>query len=872
MKKERRDKMKKVLMAFFFCLLFSVSVQAKDVLPTNKTTASEGCTLVGVEGEYITDAQNALKRINEIRYEACKEGVWKMDRSGNPTTEKLTLSDYKPIKWSSALEYIARIRAAEATVVLAHERPNDEDFFTSTLTSNGQKSYSENLAWNGGKSMLSGIEQWYEEKSDWVNKTGKTTGHYTSMINPDYNYVAVATFYNPDAGYKNATSAEFSHKTGLDETMNEMAGECIQTLEVKDSYLSLKLPVNNTSIKAGENTQAQASAVITNPSAIMHGKTCAASLIGDMTWTSSNKQVATVDKDGKITGIDYGTATITAKSGTLSQTITVNVTTHAWDAGKVTTPPQCEKKGVKTYTCTKCGVTQTEEIAATGHQHTEIRNAKEATCETAGYTGDTYCTDCNKKLKDGKEIEATGHQNTEVRDAKEATCEKVGYTGDTYCLKCKKKISTGTEIAKKPHTWNAGKVTTAPQCEKEGVKTYTCTKCGATKTEAVEATGHQHTEIRNAKEAECETTGYTGDTYCTDCNKKLKDGKEIEATGHQNTEVRDAKEATCEKVGYTGDTYCLKCKKKISTGTEIAKKPHTWNAGKVTTAPQCEKEGVKTYTCTKCGATKTEAVEATGHQHTEIRNAKEAECETTGYTGDTYCTDCNKKLKEGVVIELTGHQNIEVRDAVEATCKKAGYTGDTYCLKCKKKISTGTEIAKKPHAWDAGKVTTPATCEKKGVKTYTCTKCGATQTEAIRKIPMPKAGTVYTIAGNQYRITKVGAEVSLIKTNSKAKSINIPATIKASGITYKVTTIAKKAFKQNKKLQSVTVSANVKKIGNNAFFKCPSLKTVNLKTVLLTSKTASKKAFKGANKKLVIKVPKKVKKSYKKIFKGLKVK
>ena len=618
--------MKKVLMAFFFCLLFSVSVQAKDVLPTNKTTASEGCTLVGVEGEYITDAQNALKRINEIRYEACKEGVWKMDRYGKPTTEKLTVSDYKPIKWSSALEYIARIRAAEATVVLAHERPNDEDFFTSTLTSNGQKSYSENLAWNGGKSMLSGIEQWYEEKSDWVNKTGKTTGHYTSMINPDYNYVAVATFYNPDAGYKNATSAEFSHKTGLDETMNEMAGECIQTLEVKDSYLSLKFSVNNTSIKAGENTQAQASAVIANPSAIMHGRTCAASLIGDMTWTSSNKQVATVDKDGKITGIDYGTATITAKSGTLSQTITVNVTTHAWDAGQVTTPATCEKKGVKTYTCTKCGATQTEEIAATGHQHTEIRNAKEAECETAGYTGDTYCTDCNKKLKDGKEIEATGHQNTEVRDAKEATCEK------------------------------------------------------------------------------------------------------------------------------------------------------------------------------------------------------------------------------------------------------AGYTGDTYCLKCKKKISTGTEIAKKPHAWNAGKVTTPATYTKTGIKTYICKVCGEKKTEAIRKIPMPKAGTVYTIAGNQYRITKVGAEVSLIKTNSKAKSINIPATIKASGITYKVTTIAKKAFKQNKKLQSVTVSANVKKIGNNAFFKCLSLKTVNLKTVLLTSKTASKKAFKGANKKLVIKVPKKVKKSYKKIFKGLKVK
>ena len=706
MKKERRDKMKKVLTAFFFCLLFSVSVQAKDVLPTNKTTASEGCTFVGVEGEYITDAQNALKRINEIRYEACEEGVWKMDIYGKPTTEKLTLSDYKPIKWSSALEYIARIRAAEATVVLAHERPNDENFFTSTLKSNGQKSYSENLAWNGGKSMLSGIEQWYKEKSDWVNKTGKTTGHYTSMINPDYNYVAVATFYNPDAAYKNATSAEFSHKTSLDETMNEMAGECIQTLEVKDSYLSLKLPVNNTSIKAGENTQAQASAVITNPSAIMHGETCAASLIGDITWTSSNKQVATVDKDGKITGIDYGTAIITAKSGTLSQTITVNVTTHAWDAGKVTTPPKCEEKGVKTYTCTKCEATKTEEIAATGHQHTEIRDAKEAECETAGYTGDTYCTDCDKKLKDGKEIEATGHQNTEVRGAKEATCEKAGYTGDTYCLKCEKKISTGTEIAKKPHTWDAGKETTPPKCEEKGVKTYTCTKCEATKTEEIAATGHQHTEIRNAQEAECET---------------------------------------------------------------------------------------------------------------------------------------------------------------------AGYTGDIYCLKCGKQISTGIEIPAKAHSWGTGKITKPASYTKTGIKTYTCKICGTKRTEAINKIPMPRVGTVYTIDGNQYRITKVGAEVSLIKTNAKAKSISIPATIKANGITYKVTTIATKAFKQNKKLQSVTVGANVKSISNNAFFKCPSLKTVNLKTVLLTSKTASKKAFKGANKKLVIKVPKKVKKSYKKIFKGQKV-
>nr|WP_279215617.1 leucine-rich repeat protein [Anaerobutyricum hallii] len=89
---------------------------------------------------------------------------------------------------------------------------------------------------------------------------------------------------------------------------------------------------------------------------------------------------------------------------------------------------------------------------------------------------------------------------------------------------------------------------------------------------------------------------------------------------------------------------------------------------------------------------------------------------------------------------------------------------------------------------------------------------------------------------------------------------------------YKVTSVAAKAVKNNKKVKSVVIGANVKSISNNAFYKCPALKTVKIKTTKLTKKTASKKAFKGVNKKMVIKVPKKVKKTYAKIFKGLKVK
>lgn len=70
--------------------------------------------------------------------------------------------------------------------------------------------------------------------------------------------------------------------------------------------------------------------------------------------------------------------------------------------------------------------------------------------------------------------------------------------------------------------------------------------------------------------------------------------------------------------------------------------------------------------------------------------------------------------------------------------------------------------------------------------------------------------------------------------------------------------IATKAVKNNKKVKSVVVGANVKKIANKAFFKCPNLKKITIKSVKFTKKNLNKKAFKGLHKKLVVKVPKKV--------------
>ena len=661
--------------------------------------------------------------------------------------------------------------------------------------------------------------------------------------------------------------------------------------------------------------------------------------------------------------------------------------THSWDSGVVTKQPTCTEAGTKTYTCTSCGKTKTTEIAATGHQHTEIRNKKEATCKAEGYTGDTYCTDCETKVSSGQAIPKTDHTWDNGKVTTEATCEHTGVR--TYiCSVCGE--TKEEETPKTDHTYDDGTVTKKPTCIETGIKTYTCTVCQKTKTEEIAATGHQHTEIRDEKEATCTETGYTGDTYCKDCGTKLSSGEVISkkahdyevkdrqkptcttdgyvlsvckacgdekqevlpATGHQHTEIRNKKEATCKAEGYTGDMYCKDCGEKLSDGKTIAKTTeHTWDAGKVTKAATCTEKGVKTYTCTVCGATKTEEIAATGHQHTEVRNKVEATCTKEGYSGDVYCTDCGTKLSSGTeiarkaheyeererneancnrngyilfvckvcgdekreVLPKTDHQHTEIRNKVEATCTDEGYTGDTYCTDCGEKLSDGKKIpatghihigylGKKEatcendgytgdayckdcgitlkigknipalgHTWEKKSVISP-TYTKKGTITYICKRCKEKKAVTTKKLAYPKVGTRYTVSGSTYKVTKAGAEVMVYKTSKAARSVTIPATIKAKGITYKVTSIGAKAFNSNKKLKKVTIGANIAKISNNAFYKCRSLKTVIIKSVLLTKKTANKKAFKGVNKKMVIKVPKKMKKVYVKIFKGLKVK
>jgi len=224
------------------------------------------------------------------------------------------------------------------------------------------------------------------------------------------------------------------------------------------------------------------------------------------------------------------------------------------------------------------------------------------------------------------------------------------------------------------------------------------------------------------------------------------------------------------------------------------------------------------------------------------------------------------------------HSETEVRGSKTATCKEEGYTGDTYCKICNELLVQGSKIPKtQNHVWNAGTVTESATASKNGVKTFTCTVCGTIKTETIPATgttnpepgnnTVPKNGTVLKSGKNSYKVTKAGSAVAFTKTTSTSTKITIPATVKINNITYKVTSVANNAFKNNKKIKTVTIGKNVTTIGVSAFSGCKKLTKV---TIGANVTTIGKYAFYNCISLKNIKIPSKVKTIGASAFRGCK--
>ena len=279
------------------------------------------------------------------------------------------------------------------------------------------------------------------------------------------------------------------------------------------------------------------------------------------------------------------------------------------------------------------------DVDATNHKHTEVRGAKDATCCEKGYTGDTYCTDCNALISSGAEIPATGN-HTDVDGKWESD-------GTNHWHTC----YFGTKFDITAH--NGGEATCKSPAE--------CSECGHSYG-PLDANNHKGTTyLKNQKEATCFEEGYTGDTYCSDCNEKIADGQSIAKNAHNPASVWTTNEhdhwKECQTVG---------------CGNVIDKAAHS--GGEAT----CVSKAV----CEVCKAQYGD-VDATNHKHTEIRDAKPATEQEKGYTGDTWCIDCNKKIATGSEIAMLEHK-LTLVEAKDATVTEQGNIKYYYCENCGK--------------------------------------------------------------------------------------------------------------------------------------------------------------------------------------------
>ena len=295
---------------------FSVSAYDANtkLLKQYEKTKVSGSVNAAISGSYIDDITNAINRVNAIRKEACDEGVWDPRNS----SRKLTPSDYVPIKWSNEMEEDARLRAAEAAINIDHTRPNGESCWTvegSVFANN------EVLAWNYNKNMVSGINQFYSEKSSWVNKSGGVTGHYTAMINPNNKYMGLGCFYaTSKVSYPNTLCGRFSSSTKTTKQTGAVSN-CYVPVQVQSSKLtnaSIKRVSGNASLTSGQSASYELWAdakYSTNTNVLLY----------EATWKSANTAVATVDKYGKVTAVGGGTVSITATCGNISKSVSVTV-------------------------------------------------------------------------------------------------------------------------------------------------------------------------------------------------------------------------------------------------------------------------------------------------------------------------------------------------------------------------------------------------------------------------------------------------------------------------------------------------------------------------------------------------------------------
>ena len=272
-----------------------------------------------------------------------------------------------------------------------------------------------------------------------------------------------------------------------------------------------------------------------------------------ITWSSSDPTIASVDENGLVTALKKGTATITAAAmdgSGVKSTCKVTVSNTAYVC---TDPAQLESPHNYDNSCTDVWSYKLDgasSLNVTFDARTEMEDGFDylyildgSGKEVGKYTG--------KELA-GKTVSVPG-DTVQIRMASDKGNNAWGFKVTS--------VKAGSETCQ--HVWDNGKVTKEPTETETGVKTFTCTRCGETKTETIPKLTHEHSYDAVVTAPTCTEKGYT--THTCAC----------------------------------GDSY---------VDTYVDALGHAWDNGKVTKEPTATETGVRTYTCTRCHETKTESI------------------------------------------------------------------------------------------------------------------------------------------------------------------------------------------------------------------------------------------------------------------------
>ncbi len=257
-----------------------------------------------------------------------------------------------------------------------------------------------------------------------------------------------------------------------------------------------------------------------------------------------------------------------------------------------------------------------------------------------------------------------------------------------------------------PHTWDDGTTLSPATDTAPGIVLYTCTVCGAVKTETILPQPAEHAHTFATAWSKDETYHWHAATCGHD---------EVADKAPHQWQLTYSLPATETSTGVNVYT-CTECAATKTETLSIINHQHNYSEWVVLQQADCLTMGIRQKSCS-CGDVITETIERTGHTLV-VDEAVAPTCTQQGKTAGAHCGVCGTVLQAQEPIPMLAHQ-IVPHQGQPATCTQEGWQDYEECERC----DYTTYQVLPPLQHDYTVRTTPPTCTERGYTTHTCTRC-----------------------------------------------------------------------------------------------------------------------------------------------------